>query len=173
MLPDAAPGFDAQRMLGTWHILVTNYGFWKKRRDPTVSYDELPTDDGVRRWKDTLRFSSRGFFGGNEKEGLLRGVDRELSPGRFLWRGEGLLRIIESPWWVLMQDDDWAVTYFGRSNVGTAPGMDLYARTADFSPAGVRQVLARVRQHPFLRERCAGLYAPERTGLATNRYDLA
>jgi len=176
-IPAAAPGFDAQRFLGTWHILVTNYGYWRSRTDPTVTYEPLPSEpaeDGALHWRDTLRFGKRGLLGGAIRPGTLGGVDVELSPGRFLWRGDGLLSIIKSPWWVLMVDpaDEWAVTYFGRSNVGTAPGMDVYSRRPDLSPATMRGILGQVRSHPFLSSRCEGLYATVQGELSVDRYAL-
>jgi lipocalin len=171
--PIAAPDFDAQRFLGTWFIVVTNYGYWRSRHDPTVTYEPMPSD-GARTWRDTLRFSSRGMFGGARKPGTLGGVDRERSPGRWIWRGDGLLAIIKSPWWVMLvdPDDEWAVTYFGRSNVGTAPGMDIYGRKPDMPREQIATILERCRAHPFLAQHCHRLYATVQGALPTDRYDL-
>lgn len=173
-IPEAQPDFDAQAFLGTWHILVTNYGYWKHRSDPTVTYEPLPERDGKRAWRDTLRFSAKGLLGGAMRPDTLTGVDVEVSPGRFLWRGDGLLRVIKSPWWVLLVDPGgaWAVTYFGRSNVGTAPGMDIYARRPDLDVATMQGILREVRAHPFLRTRCDGLYATVQGALDVRRYPL-
>jgi hypothetical protein len=137
-----------------------------------VSYEPL-AQAGARSFRDTLRFSKRGLFGG-VKAGVLGGVDVELENGRFAWRGDGVLRIIKSPWWVLLVDDAyaWAVTYFGRSNVGTAPGMDVYARRADLEDETMQQILSRVRAHPFLRTRCQGLFATTQGALANDRHRL-
>jgi hypothetical protein len=171
-LPTAAAGFDAERFLGTWHIVVTNYGYWKARTSPTVTYEPLPPQSGKRAWRDTLRFSKRGLLG--DKDGTLGGIDVELEPGRFLWRGDGLLRVIKSPWWVLIVDPaySWAVTYFGRSNVGTAPGMDVYGRRPDLAPALMDEILAQVRAHPFLGGRSSGLFATVHGDLPVDRYRL-
>jgi hypothetical protein len=175
VLPECgAVGFDPERFLGTWHIVVTNYGYWKKRIDPTVTYDALPPIHGRRAWRDTLRFRQRGLLGGDFRPATLSGIDVELEPARFLWQGDGVLRLIKSPWWVLLVDEacTWAVTYFARSNVGTAPGMDLYGRKPDLAPALVAEILAKVRAHPFLSTRCAGLFATVQAELATDRYAL-
>jgi hypothetical protein len=166
-MPIAAENFDPKKFLGTWHIVVTNYGFWKTRHNPTVTYEELPSPHG-RRWRDTLRFTHKSW--GKERAGKMPGVDHEQSPGRFIWRGDGFLSLIRSPWWVMMQADDWAVTYFARSNIGTAPGVDLYGRTADLAPTRVAEVLQKIRHHPFLKPHCANLYVPEQTGLSPLRY---
>jgi hypothetical protein len=170
--PQAAPDFDADKCLGTWFIVVTNYGYWKHRHNPTVTYEPMAGD--VRTWRDTLRFTSRGIFGGKAKPGKLGGVDRELSPGRFVWRGDGLLSIIKSPWWVMLVDPagEWAVTYFGRSNVGTAPGMDIYGRKPDMPREQIAKILATCRAHPFLAQHCNNLYATVQGTLPVDRYDL-
>ena len=173
-IPDAAPQFDAEAFLGTWYILVTNYGYWRNRVDPTVTYEPLPDRDGKRAWRDTLRFGARSLFSQNVKPDTLTGVDVEIAPGRFAWRGDGLLHIIKSPWWVLMTDPggQWAVTYFGRSNVGTAPGMDIYARNPNLDDSTLQGILHDVRQHPFLKTRCNGLYATVHGALALDRFRL-
>lgn len=172
-LPRADPHFDAERFVGTWHIVVTNYGFWKSRTDPTVTYEAMPDVDGLRAWRDTLHFRKRGF-GHGVKPGTLSGVDVEISPGRFLWRGDGLMRLIKSPWWVMMADPsgEWAVTYFGRSNVGTAPGVDVYSRRPDLSADALDVILGSVRAHAFLKTRCGNLYATAQGGLRADRYRL-
>jgi len=172
--PRGAENFDPQRFLGTWHILVTNYGFWRSRINPTVTYEAMADQNGKRAWRDTLRFGKRGLFGGDFRPATLAGVDVELESARFLWRGDGLLTIIKSPWWLLIVDAEhtWAVTYFGRSNVGTAPGMDIYARSPDIAPAKIAEILTQVRAHPFLKSRCDNLYATVQGTLATDRYIL-
>jgi len=174
MIPTrGAPNFDPTAFLGTWHIAITNYGYWKSRIDPTVTYEELPPENNQRRWRDTLRFRKRGLFGSDYKPDTLGGVDVELEPGRFLWRGDGLLKVIKSPWWVLLcEPSSWAVTYFGRSNVGTAPGMDIYGRTPDLDPQLVADILAQVRAHAFLGTRCDGLFATVQGDLSPQRYRL-
>ncbi len=171
--PVGAAGFDPVRFLGTWHIVVTNYAYWRHRAAPTVTYEPLPDRDGRRAWRDTLRWKKRGLLGG-VKDGTLGGVDVELAPARFLWRGDGVLRLIKSPWWVLLvgEDHDWAVTYFARSNVGTAPGMDIYGRRPDVPVEQMHEILARVRAHPFLGGRCAGLFATAQDALPHDRYRL-
>jgi hypothetical protein len=173
-LPTGAANFDAERFLGAWHIVVTNYGYWRSRVDPTVTYEALPPIEGRRAWRDTLRFRKRGILGGAHAPGTLGGVDVELEPARFRWRGDGLLRVIKSPWWVLIVDDayQWAVTYFARSKAGTAPGMDVYGRRPDLDPALMADILGRVRAHPFLASRSSGLFATVQGALPVDRYQL-
>lgn len=164
-LPAVATGFDARRFLGTWYIVATSYGFWKRRIHPTVTYGEVPGDPHALR--DRLDFQVRRPWGGSYKPAALEGIDtQDGEPGRFLWRGRGLLRVIRSRWCVVAVGEqyDWAVTYFARSNVGTAPGVDIYARTAALPAGRVREILSRVCADPFLAEACTGMFATVQKG---------
>ena len=146
LAPRVAGGFAPARFLGTWYILASNYGFWKARIHPSVTYGALPGDTFS--MSDRLSFEVRPMLGGGFRPAVLDGVDRESQePGRFIWRGKGLLRIIRSPWCVVAvgPEYDWAVTYFARSNVGTAPGVDIYARTPSLIPEKVRDILTELR----------------------------
>jgi len=163
-LPAPAPDFDTAGFMGAWYILATNYGFWRERTHPRIEYALLP-GEGPRRFSDQLRFRQIGLLGSRAK--LLAGTDEELRPGEFVWRGAGMLALIRSRWCVPLIDPagQWAVTYFARSNVGTAPGLDLYTRAPSIEQRTLDQVLEQVRAHAFLggeeagRRRCEGLFA--------------
>jgi hypothetical protein len=173
-LPPAAPGFDPRRFLGTWYIIATNYGFWKNRTHPKVTYGEEPGQPFA--MTDRLSFEARPMLGGAFRPTVLEGVDRQnVGPGRFFWRGKGLLSIIRSPWCVVAVGPayDWAVTYFARSNIGTAPGVDLYARTSSLEPEQVSEILAQVRVDPFMARACDGMFATVQKGVEPGRYRFA
>ncbi|MFV8752402.1 hypothetical protein ACNOYE_17795 [Nannocystaceae bacterium ST9] len=163
-LPEPAPDFDLPGFMGAWYILVSNYGFWHERTHPRIEYALLPDEGGPRRVSDQLRYRQLGLFGRRAK--LLAGIDEVVRPGEFVWRGAGLLTIVRSRWCVPLIDPrgQWAITYFARSNIGTAPGLDLYTRAPSIDQATLDRVLDRVRAHPFLggeeggRRRCAGLF---------------
>ena len=170
-LPPPAPGFEKQRFLGTWHIIASNYGFWKNRIHPTVTYGEVAGDTLA--MSDRLSFEKRSLLGGAFRPGVLEGIDRQHGePGRFMWRGTGLLSLIRSPWCVVAVGPayDWAVTYFARSNVGTAPGVDLYARTASLRAEQVSQILAQVRQDAFMAQACEGMFETVQYGVPPGLY---
>jgi hypothetical protein len=161
-LPEPAPDFDLPGFMGAWYILVTNYGFWRERTHPRIEYALRPDPSC---FSDQLRFRRFGLFGSRTK--LLAGTDRMVRPGEFVWRGDGLLGIVRSRWCVPLIDPagQWAITWFARSNVGTAPGMDLYTRAPSIDQRTLDAVLDQVRAHPFLggdeggRRRCEGLFA--------------
>lgn len=163
-LPEPAPDFDLPAFMGAWYILVTNYGFWRERTHPRIEYAPLSTSE-PEAFSDQLRFRQLGLLGRRAK--LLAGTDRVVRPGEFIWRGAGLLGFVRSRWCVPLIDPagQWAITYFARSNIGTAPGMDVYTRAPSISQPTLDEVLDQVRAHPFLggeeggRRRCEGLFA--------------
>jgi hypothetical protein len=173
-LPAVATSFDARRFLGIWYIVATSYGFWKRRIHPTVTYGEVAGDP--RALSDRLDFEVRKPWRGSYEPAVLEGIDRQDGePGRFVWRGRGLLRVIRSRWCVVAVGEqyDWAVTYFARSNVGTAPGVDIYARTAALPAGRVREILSQVSADPFLAEACTGMFATvQKGGAATPDLEL-
>ncbi len=163
-LPEPSPAFELERFMGTWTILVTNYGFWRERTHPRIEYTRLP-GASPRRFSAHLRYRQVGLLG--ERSKLMSGVEQELRNGDFLWRGDGLLRVIKSRWCVPLVDPDhqWAVTWFARSNVGTAPGLDIYTRAPSIEQKLLDRILEQMVAHPFLggyegnQRRCAGLFA--------------
>jgi hypothetical protein len=174
--PSPVPALDLPRFHGGWFIVVTNYAYWRARTHPHVEYAPLPPDGDRPRFSDTLRFSRATLIGGR-RTATLAGVDtqdRADTPGCFVWRGNGLLAFIRSRWSVVILDDDyrWAVTWFERSNIGTAPGMDVYAREPVLDPSLCEDIVARIRAHPFLGSRSDGLFATEQSYRPVRPYAL-
>ncbi len=161
-LPEPAPNFDVAGFMGAWYILASNYEFWRERTHPRIEYTLLDGQVGAPpRIADHLRFRQLGLLGRRAK--LLAGIDQMVRPGEFVWRGAGLLGFIRSRWCVPLIDPagQWAITYLARSNIGTAPGMDLYTRAPSIEQRTLEVVLDQVRAHPFLAgERSEGLFAP-------------
>jgi hypothetical protein len=80
--------------------------------------------------------------------------------GHFQWRGEGLLNLIVSHWYVVALDPDyrWLVTYFADSNVGTGAGMDIYAREPCLSVDDEAAAIRAIFSDGWLAERAGGLF---------------
>jgi hypothetical protein len=166
--------FDAPRFLGTWFILATNYGFWKRRIHPTVTYGAM--QGTTLAMSDRLSFEVRPLLGGGFRPAVLDGIDRQDgAPGRFVWRGKGVLGLIRSPWCVVAvgADYDWAVTYFARSNIGTSPGVDVYARTPALAPERMADILHQLCADPFLARASEGMFETVQKGVEPGRYPLA
>jgi hypothetical protein len=181
-LPEPAPDIELSRLMGAWYILITNYGFWRARTHPRIEYDPLEPDVAGRpRFRDSLRYRQSDLLGRVRRK-LLVGVDVAEREGQFVWRGEGLMRLIKSRWCVPLVDpnDRWAVTWFARSNVGTAAGLDIYTRDPSIPQALLDEILAQIRAHPFLgvpdrpgqARRCDGLFATVQDWIPPEPYRL-
>lgn len=137
--PRVPRDLDVDRLLGRWHIVATTLAFWRGKRDPVVEYAAL--EGG--RWSDTLSWTdARG------RAKTLGGIDRldPAQPGRFRWRGRGVLAVLSSDWAFVDVADDarWAVTWFSRATLGLTPeGMDVYARAAELPE--LDEILAAIR----------------------------
>jgi hypothetical protein len=182
-LPEPAAGVEPARLMGAWYILITNYGFWRERTHPRIEYSPLEPDvDGRACFLDSLRYRQADMLGRVQRK-LLVGTDVAERQGQFAWRGKGLLWLIKSRWCVPLIDPDgrWLVTYFARSNVGTAPGLDIYTRDPSISQATLDEVLAAIREHPFLGDsdrpgrprRCEGLFATVQDWVPPSPYRLS
>ncbi|WP_437539115.1 hypothetical protein WME79_23270 [Sorangium sp. So ce726] len=169
-----AANFDAERFLGTWHIVATNYGFWKNRIHPTVTYSRCPGPGFC--MSDRLSFEARPLFGGQYRPAVLEGIDTQDAQhaAHFVWRGAGILGLIRSPWYVVAVGEayDWAVTYFGRSNVGTAPGVDIYSREPSLAPEKVKAILKDLRADPFMAAKSDGMFATVQPGVPPGQVAL-
>jgi hypothetical protein len=168
-LPEPAVGIEQSRLLGAWYVLITNYGFWRERTHPQLEYTPLSPDAyGRARFLDSLRYRQADMLGRVQRK-LLVGIDVAEREGQFTWRGKGPLWLIKSRWCVPLIDPNyrWMVTFFARSNVGTAPGLDICTRDPSIPQATLDEILAAIREHPFLGvpgqpgkpRRCDGLFA--------------
>ncbi len=63
------------------------------------------------------------------------------------------------------------MTYFARSNVGTAAGIDVYGRGPSLPAEVMAEILTRVRRDPFLGPRARGLFATVHDGAGPYRLD--
>lgn len=182
-LPEPAASIESSRLMGAWYILVTNYGFWRERTHPQIEYTPLSPDaDGRARFLDSLRYRQGDLLGRVQRK-LLAGTDVAEREGQYTWRGKGALWVIKSRWCVPLVDANyrWAVTYFARSNVGTAPGLDIYTRDPSISQANLDEILAAIREHPFLGasdrpgrpRRCEGLFATVQDWVPPSPYRLS
>lgn len=136
--PCPAPDLQVDALLGRWHIVATTLKFWRGKEGPAVEYADL----GGGRWSDTLHWRQRG------RAKSLGGVDTldPSTPGRFRWRGAGLLAWIRSDWAfvAVAPQGRWAVTWFGPATFGITPeGMDVYSREPELPD--LDEVLASLR----------------------------
>lgn len=156
--PWAPPEFSLSAFCGTWYVIRTNLALWQARTHPTISYTRLRPANAPQ-LGDVVRYRAA-----NGQPGVITGVDEGLGETErlFLWRGDRWFsRFITSAWCVVDHDPAcavWAVTYFSKT-LFTKAGLDIYARTPSLDPAQVTEILARLRQHPYLKEQVKSLFA--------------
>lgn len=127
--PESLHGLPAPpltELVGTWHIVQTNFPMWLKgdKRSPQLHYSTLDRPDQL---GDRVTYRSRS---GAEKQIL--GVDTQdpALPAHFTWRGRGLLSLLRSEWYVVHQNAGVMAIYF-TPTLFTPAGMDIVARDPD------------------------------------------
>ncbi|MDP2316834.1 MAG: hypothetical protein Q8P41_28340 [Pseudomonadota bacterium] len=157
-------GLDLPSLVGTWHVVATTLPFWRGKRAPVITYGAL--DGPGLRWSDTVAYEAPGWLGGGWKRHRVVGVDvgDPAVPGRFRWRGAGVLGLLTSDWSYLAVDPagQWTATWFARATFGVTPeGMDVCARRPDLDPAVIDGVIADLAKRPELAH-LGGWFRPER-----------
>ncbi|MET9626792.1 hypothetical protein ABZX92_04945 [Lentzea sp. NPDC006480] len=112
-----------ERLLGDWYVMATTFPMWTsgRRTHPRFHYEPLSDD----RMLDVVSYrDSKG------RPKTIEGVDVQLAPGKFRWRGKGALALFTSTWQVEELHDDWALITFTKSLV-TPAGADIIARTPE------------------------------------------
>jgi len=156
----APANFDLAAFCGTWYIVQTNLALWQRYTNPAITYTYLP-GTGAPQLFDVINYTKAGG-----KQGQITGIDHadKQHARLFHWRGDRwYTRWLTSHWCVFDHDPhcaEWAVTYFSATPF-TKAGIDLYARTPTLSHAQSAMILARLQQHPFLREQTATLFTPQ------------
>ncbi|HHH28865.1 MAG TPA: hypothetical protein ENK57_11050 [Polyangiaceae bacterium] len=162
--PSAVERLDVSRIMGTWYVVATNYDFWAGRANTTITYEPIDgpagADPSLVKMSDVVAYTDG--FGRGATPGAVVGVDLQdpTLAGHFQWRGDGLLHLIVSHWYVVALDPQyrWLVTYFADSNVGTGAGIDIYARQPclpiEQEAAAIRAIFA----DGWLAERAGGLF---------------
>ena len=102
---------------GTWFIKGTTFPMWlsSKRQNPAITYT-LKDEKGVA-FDDLVTYTVKG------KTKAIKGVDR-FQNNQFIWRGNGVLKVLTSRWRILYIDDTVLVITFEKSFV-TPAGMDV------------------------------------------------
>ncbi|MCA9672483.1 MAG: hypothetical protein KC503_43110 [Myxococcales bacterium] len=166
--PSTLRALDVERFLGKWHIVATNYDFWKTRTHATVTYQRIGAAGGKPvKLRDVVAYRDLPWCPAKRPSpGDVVGVDIQdpSRAGHFQWRGDGLLHLIRSQWFVVWVSPDYqhAVTWFADSNFGTGSGTDVYSRSPSITDAKLGEVLDEARRDPFIAERSRGMfYVPQ------------
>jgi len=143
-----------EQLLGTWHIVRTNFPMWlnPRNRAPRFEYGAIAGHDD--RMSDCVRYRR----GGRDK--AIRGVDRQ-DPGRpchFTWRGRGLLALLRSEWFVLELDGKAGLAaILFTETLFTPAGLDIVTRAADPARELISACVERLGRAPALAKDLAEL----------------
>lgn len=145
----ALPEVSCDDLVGTWYIVRTNFPMWLggANSHPTLNYARIEGagDDVL---SDLVRYRRKGA----DKQ--IAGVDRQ-DPARschFTWRGNGLLRLLRSDWYVVDLDREAQVAaIFFTKTLFTPAGLDVASTRAQPDAAAVAACLARLQAAPSLR----------------------
>lgn len=115
---------------GTWYVIATNFPMWTggRRTEPRFLYSNVRTVEGRTCFDDTVAYVE----GGRAK--TIVGVDTELSPRRYQWRGRGWLKFFTSQWEIISVSAGEQCLALSFSKTWVTPaGIDIISRTATIS----------------------------------------
>lgn len=143
---ESLPPVAISELLGTWHIVETNFGMWVsgKRTKPSLNYVSTGSDSRV---EDIVRYTERG----RAKE--IRGFDAvdPKNSAHLTWRGRGLLSLLKSEWYVVHLDPvAGVVAIYFEPTLFTAAGVDIAAREPEPDRATIDAARAAVNALPGL-----------------------
>lgn len=124
-----------KQLSGTWLIKGTTFPLWlsNKRDMPRITYRVLEKEPV--KLLDLVEYEKKG------QTKQIKGVDYQEEKG-FLWRGNGLLKVLKSRWEVVSIKGDVLVIRFAPSLV-TPAGVDILVREG----VVVSDLAKRVVQH--------------------------
>lgn len=155
-IPSAPRSFDAAAIEGTWFILATNFPTWTSgvNTETRLIYARRPAADGIVELDDRVEFLSDG------EPSAYVGFDTQdpAKSTHFTWRGEGLLALFPTEWYVGIVDPRgrWLVTYYSDT-VPALHAVDVIAKTPTISDEDLQDALDAIAADPFLAPRSAGL----------------
>ena len=129
-----------QSFIGKWYINITNFPIWLKgdKTNPTLSYS-VANKNGIDGLIDRVMFVK------NQTPKSFAGFDTPLddSNRRFVWRGAGKLKLLQSHWEILYfaPDEQWGIIHFERTPF-TPDGYDIVSRSTRLTPEVKSEILA-------------------------------
>eukprot|EP00128_Syssomonas_multiformis_P014584 Colp12_sorted_trinity150504_noHs@25295 len=166
--PTTASSLDASKFMGLWYVTHSNLDFWSSRGgrfNARIEYKRIDQGD-VFKFNDEVMYEVKGGFLSSSSKFKTKSVlgidtqDPQLN-SHFSWVGTGMLRFLSSEWYVVFQEDDWAVTYFSAT-LFTKEGCDIYCRTPVIPPEKLEIIKARIEADPFMKEKAKGLFETQR-----------
>ncbi|MFD2831033.1 hypothetical protein [Corticicoccus populi] len=105
---------------GTWIIKGTTFPMWTsgKRLSPAITY--------TLKQSNPLKFFDLVTYTNKNKIKEIKGIDH-FREGQFVWRGNGILKLLKSKWEVIFINDDLLIIQF-QSSLVTPSGLDILTR---------------------------------------------
>lgn len=141
----ANKSIDLTDLEGKWFINQSNFPMWLKgyKTSPTFNYTI------VKKKKGTF-LMDRVEYVKNGKAKSINGIDKPLSASNteFIWRGNGILRILKSKWKILYIDtkSQWAIIYFEKT-LFTPEGYDIISRNKTLPADLARDVKIKLAEY--------------------------
>lgn len=135
-------------LAGNWFIVGSNFPMWLKgnRTDPSFQYT-VSEYKGLPVLLDKVRFIK------DSEVKIIEGIDQPdpKHPGRFTWRGKGLLSLLKSRWEVRLIDENnqWAVIWFSKT-LFTPEGVDIIFREMHADDAVLEEIKSKMTQDSML-----------------------
>ncbi|KAG8954663.1 histidinolphosphatase [Tulasnella sp. 424] len=149
--PFQAQNIPYERLMESWAVVASTLPLWKNRKNVTITYQPKEGGGAASDFLDIIEFNNvksdpkkppTKIVGAdkNENPTALETDDSQSSEenaAKFKWRGKGPLAISSSKWQILgyflaedpaRRDEDWVVTYFGKT-LFTPAGLDIYVRS--------------------------------------------
>lgn len=126
----------------TWTVSHSTLSMWRSARNVRISYRILPPEsDGRPRLDDLVEYEPANKKGVRK---TVEGIDSEVGPASWIWRGKGLLSLVRGRWEMLGWGETttekgirerWIVTWFAAT-LFTREGFDVCCdRPSGPSPA--------------------------------------
>ncbi|KIO28164.1 hypothetical protein M407DRAFT_22644 [Tulasnella calospora MUT 4182] len=167
--PFQAQNIPYDRLMESWAVVASTLPLWKNRKNVTITYQPTEGGSSASGFLDIVEFNN--LKSDPEKPpSKVVGVDKNECPAafensdsrseenaaKFKWRGKGPLAISSSKWQILgyflaedpaRKDEDWVVTYFGKT-LFTPAGLDIYVRNPKvFSREKVQRLIKACQQN--------------------------
>ena len=137
-------------LAGSWFICFSNFPMWTKgnKTNPTFNYVIIRNKQNITVLSDEVRYIKQG------KEKSIKGIDTQSTSDEhtFIWRGNGLLKLLTSTWKVALRDEEngqWAVIYFSKT-LFTPAGVDIISRKSTLSIDTWEQIRFKMSVDPLL-----------------------
>lgn len=142
------------KLEGTWYIKQTTFPMWlnEKKLAPSLNYTKQVNKYGDVILHDKVKYIEK--IKGKDKS--IEGFDYPdlTNDNAFIWRGNGILSMLESKWQVVIFNDDeigneWAVIWFAKT-LFTPEGVDIISKNLIVSELFLEKIKENMKEYSIL-----------------------